>query len=277
MLNHLVIREKLNKNAKEIAQLNFIYQEVATRMINRLDYIKLQPKKILDIGAGLGIDAKELSKKYNDAIIYEIDIAMNILKLYRQKYNLFIRLFKKRDYQICASDLSLPVLSQSIDLVWSNLMLPYSDDIEGFFKEIRRVLKVGGTFLVSGLAVDSLQQLRDVGLMTYDFPDMHLIGDILVKLGFSNPVTDIDYITLEYDDFTQLLADIQLIGCGGAANKHYLSKASYKNLTNKFTEITRNGKIPLTLEVFYAHAWKDKVILDLSSDKSSIQFYPSLR
>ncbi len=246
-------------------------------MINRLDYIKLQPDVILDIGYGLGIDSNGLLKKYSKAILYEVDIAVNMLKLYRQKQNLFKKLFNKKSYQICADGLSLPILSQSVNLVWSNLVLPYINDIEGFFKEVRRVLKVGGTFLVAGLGVDSLQQLREVGLNTYNFPDMHLIGDILVKLRFSDPVTDIDYITLEYDNFEQLLGDIRLIGCGAIINKNHLSKANYRDLANKFAKITKNGKNPLTLEIFYAHAWKDKVILDLVDDKKLIQFYPPKR
>ncbi len=277
MLNHLIIENKLNKNAKKIAQIDFIYQEIANRMINRLDYIKLQPDVILDIGYGLGIDSNGLLKKYSKAILYEVDIAVNMLKLYRQKQNLFKKLFNKKSYQICADGLSLPILSQSVNLVWSNLVLPYINDIEGFFKEVRRVLKVGGTFLVAGLGVDSLQQLREVGLNTYNFPDMHLIGDILVKLRFSDPVTDIDYITLEYDNFEQLLGDIRLIGCGAIINKNHLSKANYRDLANKFAKITKNGKNPLTLEIFYAHAWKDKVILDLVDDKKLIQFYPPKR
>ncbi len=171
--------------------------------------------------------------------------------------------------------INLPIKSQSSDLIWSNLVLPYLLNIEDFFKEIRRILKINGCFLISGLGVDSLQQIRDVGLATNNFPDMHVIGDILVKLGFSNPVTDVEYLTLEYTSPEQLIKDIRIIGCG-AVLEHItpISVDKYKAIHDKLLNLTKNGSIPLTLEVFYAHAWKDKPQLNLNEDTKIIHFSP---
>jgi malonyl-CoA O-methyltransferase len=245
-------------------------------MIDRLDYIKLIPDTILDIGSGMGIDAKLLKSRFNKASIIELDSSINVLKQYRTKTGLLKKLFIDNQKHICADGVSLPIKSQSVNLVWSNLCLPYINDMEVYFREIRRVLALGGLFLVTGFGVDSLQQLRDVGLHTYNFPDMHIIGDILVKLGFSHPVTDLEYITLEYDNIEQLLADIRILGSGsGIRNRKFgFSSRDYNDLSNRFAKITKNGKIPLTLEVYYAHGWKDNVTLDLPDDKKIIQFHP---
>jgi malonyl-CoA O-methyltransferase len=266
------VSKKINLIAPRVLELDFILQEVSNRMTDRLDYIKINPKQVLDIGYGLGIDRNSLHTRYPDADIFSIDIAINMLKNYAPK-KLFARFGKSYKNLSCANALNLPIASQSMDFVWSNLTLPYIIDIKQYFAEINRVLKLGAGFLVSGLGVDSLLQLRELGLATYNFPDMHLIGDTLVELGFSNPVTDLEYITLEYNKLEDLLFDIRLIGCGSVLS-HHLSIVQYKNLQANFNQISNNGKFSLTLEVFYAHAWKDTIRKDLVSGRSVIQFHP---
>lgn len=269
---------KINQAAKNVRGLEFIYTTIAKRMIDRLHYIKLNPVKILDIGSGLAIDAKLLHTKYPDSSIYKLDIALNMLKKLIKRPEILERVFwifkrSKNQDLICADAIKLPLVANSFDIVWSNLTLPYITHIEAYLREIRRVLKIGGCFFLSGLGVDSLEELRRVGLNTYNFPDMHMIGDILVKLGFSNPVMDMEYITLEYDDFKLLLEDVKVLGLGVMIeNKTVLKRQDYHDLETRFKQLTKNGKIPLTLEIFYAHAWKDKIQLDLPENQKVIQF-----
>lgn len=270
------IRQKHNLNARNLAKLDFLYQEIAKRMVERLDYIKLIPDTILDIGSGMGIDSRLLKARYPKALLLELDSALEVIKQHQVKSGILKKIFTANNKYICGDALNLPFKSQSVNLVWSNLCLPYIENLEAYFKEIRRVLELGGLFLVTGFGVDSLQQLREVGLHTFNFPDMHIIGDILVKLGFTHPVTDLEYITLEYDTVDQLLADIRIAGSGAAiaSRKTVFTRADYKDLKNRFANITKNGKIPLTLEVYYAHGWKDHASLDLPEDKKVLQFHP---
>lgn len=264
-----IIMQKMNHIATRAIRLDFIIKEISKRIQDRLDYIKINPQCILDIGSGLSIDSKSLEQRYPKSTVYQLDFALNMLKHYSNKYSWFKR---KHKNLICADALNLPIASQSVDLVLSNLTLPYISDIKQYFSEINRVLKLGGTFLVSGLGVDSLMQLRELGLATFNFPDMHLIGDILVELGFSNPVTDLEYITLEYYELADLLNDIRILGAG-AGLYHRITKSNYQNLQSNFMRISQNGKFPLTLEIFYAHAWKDKVRNNLVSGRSIVEFH----
>lgn len=269
---------QINNKACTISQIAFIYEEIAKRMIARLDYIKITPENILDIGSGLGIDTDLLRQKYPKTSVYELDFAVNLLKKRNLGKSLLHKFLGSKNKQlICADAMNTPFKPNYFDIVWSNLALPYVNDYTKFFKEIRTVLKLGGCFLISGLGVDSLEQIREVGLRTYNFPDMHMLGDILVKLGFSNPVTDMEKITLEYDNFNLLLNDLRVLGCGNIIEANsYLSKDAYLNLQQKFAALTQNGAIPLTLEIFYAHAWKDKVTLDLPPEQKVIKFTKSV-
>lgn len=257
----------LNKKSSKLSQLTFIYDEIAKRMSERLDYTKLQPRTILDIGSGLNIDANLLLNRYPKSQLFKIDIALSILKAHNKpptsKLKNLLNLFSKTNqYAICANATSLPIKSHSIDLAWSNLVLPYiqTDNIKKYFGEIKRVLSNNATFFVAGFGVDSLKELRELGLQTYNFPDMHLIGDMLLSLGFTNPVTDVEYIKLEYDNPWEAIHDIRLIGCGAitpSPNPNKLTRECYHSLKSYFNSTTPNSKFTVTLEIFYAHAWNE--------------------
>ncbi|MDD3267576.1 MAG: methyltransferase domain-containing protein [Burkholderiales bacterium] len=272
--NYTQIRKTLNTNAKKYHLLEFILAELAKRMIERLDYIKLMPKIVLDCGSGLSFDSKLLKDIYPKSHLIVLDSSIELLKLtaYDNKPSVIDKLFKKagKTFAINADAYSLPIKNQSVDFVYSNQLLPYLSDLVSFFKEVRRVTTIGGAFFVSGLGVDSFKELRELGLSTFRFPDMHDIGDMLIEVGFTNPVVDTEHITLEYDKLSTLLEDIRIISCGSSNDKSlykYLGKDVYMMIKSKL-----NQPIKLTLEIFVAHGWKDKNIFDLPEGHQVITF-----
>lgn len=270
--NYQLIRHLLNRKAGQITTLDFILSELATRVMSRLDYIKLQPEVIVDCGSGLGYDYQLLKQKFTTAKIYELDASLNILQLQQNKGSWLGNLFSKSNsrHLINANAYELPLKHQCVDLLYANQLLPYLSDLVKFFKEVRRVLRIGGSFCVAGLGVDSFKELRELGLSTYRFPDMHDVGDMLIEVGFSNPVVDTEYITLEYDSLATLLNDIKLIGCG-AANSHLLRSPITRQQWHLIQDKLEKP-IKLTLEIFVAHGWKDQQKIDLPDGYSPIAF-----
>lgn len=270
--NYKLIRQLINKNAAKLHTLEFIFSELATRTMTRMDYIKIEPKLIANYGFWQGFDSKLLQTRFPQSKIIELDPSIKLLKMQYQRPNLIQKIFKStgaRDF-IVAHGYHLPLASQSCDFVYSNQTLPLISDIVKFFKEVRRVLQVGGSFCVAGLGVDSFKELRELGLTTFRFPDMHDIGDMLVEVGFNNPVVDTEYITLEYDSLQLLLQDVRILGCGAANFDDFrksLSKQQYQNIQSKL-----NLPCKLTLEVFVAHGWKDQQKIDLPEGYSPIRF-----
>jgi len=272
-ISHKLVRQILNHKFSKPSDIEPVFQELAARVSSRLDYIRINPQTVLDCGSGYGIDLKLLEARYPQAQIIALDSCFKFLQDLRPPVSITARLaqvFGRKNANsdfICSDASVLPLRSGSIDLVYSNLLLPYLNDYRQFFAEISRVLKVGGTFCFSGLGVDSAKELRALGLSTYTFPDMHDIGDSLLAAGFSNPVVDTEYLTLDYDSLEVLLMDAQNIGCGAAINLPPLSAEIIANLRSQ------RKKLPaqLTLELFVAHGWKDKVSF---SDREVIQFMP---
>lgn len=280
MFNHNAVVHKINQNFQEVNPYISFFNDIADILLERLDYIKLQPHTILDIGSGSGSDSKKLSSKYPDSTLVQLDSSLNMLKQSLPiKAGFLQRILgnNKSARVICADAMHLPLLAKQVDLVWSNMVLPYIDEFNKFFAEIHRVLKVNGTFLTSGLAANSLWQLREVGLNTQNFPDMRDIGDILVKQHFAGVVTDVDRVNIPFNTITELQACIKALGMGNALIDKpfkYFSKASYLNLEKNLRSLNKDGKLELSLEIFYAHGWKEQDLMQLDDDRKVIQFMP---
>lgn len=273
ILNTALIRNLSNRHAANLGQLDWIFQDLAARVMSRLDYIKLNPTRIVDCGSGRGLDRDLLVKKFPDSQLIELDLALETLKLRQSPtQGMLSKLFKKSTVPtlLCADANHLPLATASIDFAYANLLLPYISDIPAFIRELRRVLSIGGAFCVSGLGVDSFKELRALGLSSYRFPDMHDIGDMCIDAGFSNPVVDTEYITLDYEDLAMLLREVKLVA-HGAANAPSLRQRLTKSEALKLRQLY-NLPHKLTLEIFVAHGWKDQSRIDLPPGQSVINF-----
>jgi malonyl-CoA O-methyltransferase len=95
-----------------------------------------------------------------------------------------------------------------------------------------------------------------------DFADMHDLGDLMSKQGFSDPVMEMEKLTLTYSSPARLLEDWRAL-CGNhqeQRSKGLRTPRRFEQATH-FLEQFRNpetGRIPLTLELVYGHAWKVK-------------------
>ncbi|MEQ9107714.1 MAG: methyltransferase domain-containing protein [Limnobacter sp.] len=160
----------------------------------------------------------------------------------------------------------LPLVDASQAMVWSPLWLHCVEDPGQQLAEWLRVLKPEGGVFFSCFGPDTAKELQGVALsLGEDFPDfadMHDIGDLMGKQGFSDPVMEMEKLTLTYTTPEKLLADWRaLVGNplqqrqkGLCAPVRYSEALIYlEGLRNPDT-----GRIPLTLELVYGHAWKVK-------------------
>jgi malonyl-CoA O-methyltransferase len=93
---------------------------VADRLLERLDFMRLAPGTILDLGAGTGRASRALAKRYPAARVIESDLAFGMLRGARG----FGRWFRRRR-TVCADAELLPFADASFDLVFSSLMLQW--------------------------------------------------------------------------------------------------------------------------------------------------------
>ena len=250
----------------------FLYGEIAKRMLHRLGYIRVQPGKLLDAGCGAGHAIEPLRVKYPDMDYTGLDISPAMLAVATQRYQerpgLWQRLRNKpmRPVRFVEADMANTGLPpESLDIVWSNMALHWHPAPHDVLMEWRRVLKPGALAMFSCLGPGTQAELRkaldDAGLQTATPPyvDMHDFGDMLVEFGFSDPVMDQEMITLTYRSPGKLLADLHLLGGNPNPQRHKgLTGKGWRQRLMDALEAQRglDGTIRVTLEVAYGHAWR---------------------
>ncbi len=237
---------------------------VGARMAERLDYMKISPQRIADIGCATGDGIRALQARYGKAQTLAIDVSLPMLHGVRahssRPTRLLNRLFNRGPQLINADARALPLANNTLDFVWSNLMLHWLDDPLPVLREMHRVMAAGGLVMFATLGPDSLLDLRSAmekvgaGDTARRFLDMHDIGDMLMAAGFADPVMDMEIVNFTYRHPRRFLADQRHLGVRDA----FLGQQSFRTWRKVFSAWPRNheGHWPLRFEIVYGHAWK---------------------
>lgn len=219
-------------------------------MLERLDYVRLAPRRILD--AGSGPPRRDLRKRYPRASAIALDFSLTMLP----RPGFWKRIAADRLAAVCADMRQLPLADASVDLVWSNMALHWLSDPLPAFREFRRVLSPNGLLMFSTLGPDSLMELRTAAGAgrVHAFIDMHDVGDMLLAAGLAAPVMDMELIKLEYPDADTLLGDLRGSGQTSARadrSRGLAGRAFAQRLRHALGERPK-----ATFEVVYGHAWQ---------------------
>ena len=248
-----------SRSAQDYAKHAVLQKLIAERLLERLAFIEINPAIIIDAGSGVGNCARQLAKKYRSAKIIQIDLSLGMLIQARKAAPKFF----SRQYFVCSDIEKLP-LKQSIELVFSNLMLQWCNDLDATFRQIKAALKNSSLFIFSTLGPDTLKELRaswatvDKEAHVNNFIDMHDIGDALIRAGFSDPVMETENITMTYQDCHSLMKDLKKIGANNADTNRFkglTGKHKIKKMVTAYEQYRQAGKLPATYEIIYGHAW----------------------
>jgi malonyl-CoA O-methyltransferase len=229
-------------------------KEVSLRMTARLDFVKLAPARVADIGCATGDGIRALQARYPQALPLAIDYAPAMLAEVQRRVPLMDKLRRRAPRCIAADVRALPLASGTLGLAWSNLMLHWLDDPLPAFRELQRVLAVGGLLLFSALGPDTLRELRAAGATTLRrFHDLHDLGDMLLAAGFADPVMEMERIELTYSSPRGLLRDQRRLG----VRDGLLGPMGFREGRRVFRAWQRREeRLPATFEIVYGHAWK---------------------
>lgn len=265
LIDKRVVRRSFDRAAATYDAAAVLQHEVCRRSLDRLQFIRHQPARILDAGCGTGNAWSGLAARYPRASLIALDLAPGMLRQARSRLPWHRRLLGRVPAAVCGDLEKLPLAAGSVDLAWSNLALQWTNDLQRAFGEMRRVLAPGGLFLFTTFGPDTLKELRaaqpgnDPHERVSRFIDMHDIGDLLAGSGFADPVIDMETFTLTYDDVRGVMRDLKAIGAhnAAAARSPALSgKRWLDEVERNYERFRRDGRLPATFEVIYGHAWR---------------------
>lgn len=232
--------------------------EVRDMLLQRLELTRLQPGVVLDAGAGTAHASRRLKARYPKARVLALDSALGMLLEARRQQRWW-----RRFERVCADAAQLPLADASVDLIFSNLMLPWNHP-DAVLGEFRRVLRPGGLLTLSSCGPDTLHELRsawsavDGEAHVHPFIDMHDLGDVLVRAGFNAPVLDAERYTLNYADVSALLKDLRANGARNVLTQRRRGLTGGARLTamqRAYEPLRIDGRITATAEIVFANAW----------------------
>ncbi|KAK3988186.1 S-adenosyl-L-methionine-dependent methyltransferase [Cladorrhinum sp. PSN332] len=267
-------------------QADYLKDEVANRLTERLLDVKRHFPRVLDLGANTCNIARALVRPNPDpdgpvpshqplaAKIGELVAADSSgAQLYRDAdlpFNKEINI--KRE--VLVDEESLPWDSNTFDMVLSSLSLHWINDLPGVLAQINNILKPDAPFIGAMLGGDTLFELRTSlqlaeqerrgGLSPHVSPlaDVRDVGGLLGKAGFKMLTVDVEDIVVDYPDTFALMQDLQAMGEGnavlgremGAIGRDVLSanEGIYRELHGN-----EDGSIPATFRVIHMIGWKE--------------------
>ncbi len=220
------LQQRFDCAADTFERVDFVHAHTRDGLLARLDPMTIEARTIVDLGAATGASSRALTKKFRRARVVSLDLSLAMLRKASKRAWWFAK-----NPAVQADPARLPFADQSLDLVFSNLLLPWIDDRGAVFAEIARVLRKEGLLLFSTLGPDSL-----AGLEHEPFADMHDVGDDLVRAGLRDPVLDVDRLTINYESRESLADDLGALGAGDC-----------------LPDVVES--LEFELELVYGHAW----------------------
>jgi len=232
---------------------------VSRELLERLAAFRFRPRVVLDLGAGTGRVSAELKRRYPRALVIALDLAPGMLREARRHQRPW-----RRFARLCADALRMPLRDASVDLVFSSLMLQWCEPLATALAEVRRVLAPAGFFAFSTFGADTLHELRAAWAQAdgYNhvnhFPDVHEVGNALVRAGLTEPVLDVDRIEVGYADARALMRDLKAIGARNATHgrpRALAGRARLERVERAYESFRRAGRLPATYEVIFGASW----------------------
>ncbi len=245
IFDHDVLRLHLRRAARNPAA--FLLHRCLDDALDRLAAIKRPFAKILDVLTPIPVSAQDLPNTQRDHIGFDT-------------------------LQAAGGGEALNAATPPYDLAISLLGLQFINDLPGFMVQIRQALKPDGLFLAAMIGGQTLHELRTAlneaeaeisgGASPHvaPFADIRDMGGLLQRAGFALPVTDIDSITVRYDDMFALIRDLRAMGATNnlvSRSKTPSKKAVFLRAAQIYAQrfCDADGRVRATFEIIWLSGW----------------------
>lgn len=235
----------------------FVHDETRRRLLERLEYVRLDPRLAVDLGCATGRGARALAERYEHARVIAVDSSIAMARRATELAP------DPRISAVGGSAEAMPLADRSADLILANLLLPWTRP-QLVFAEAARVLAEGGLLLMATLGPDSLQEIRrawarvDREIHVHAAFDMHDLGDLALAAGLADPVMDTDRIEVTYADLRSAVRDLRACGAINVAagrRRALTGPRRWRAFEARLWEQAAGERLRITVELVLGQAW----------------------
>ncbi len=248
------VKKSFNRSAKYYDHNCLLQFSVANNLI---DLIKIQVRNfddVIDLGCGTGLITQLLKSKITSKKWYALDISDLSLQIASKRLKGAIVIESSFD--------NIPLIDQSVDLIFANMSFHWSDDMFDTIQESHRILRPDGLLAFSIPNNDSFKEIR-LAIEKLGVPNfinafvnsadiLHMLNNFEVL-----DMLSINY-TFYYGSIYGLLKSIKNVGAAHVINNSHqrLSRVDFEKLDQYFNSRYPDKKIPLSYEMICCLALK---------------------
>jgi len=274
-------KERAATNVEASRSVDYLRDEVASRLCERVLDINRHFPHVLDLGANACNIANALTlpspeepeKGPRSKRVGKITAAESSATLLHRDADLPFNNEIEIIREVLPTSELLPFQANTFDAVFSSLSLHWINDLPSVLAQVNNVLKPDAPFISVMMGGDSLYELRTSlqlaeqdrrgGVATYTSPlaDVKDVGGLLQKAGFNLLTVDVDDIIVDYPDTFSLMKDLQAMGESNAVLSRekgpiqrdvlLAADAIYRSLHGN-----EDGTLPATFRLIYMIGWK---------------------
>ncbi len=254
-----LLRRRRSRALRTIDAHRFLFDHAADGLIDRLDDVARSFPNVLDLGCGPGTLTERLRQRAGIEMVLASDLSAGAAR--RAGPPAFV-----------ADEEFLPLEAGQLDLVVSNLVLQFTNDLPGALVQIRRALKPDGFFLACLVGGTSLQALRlclmeaeervmgGISPRVAPFVDVRDAGSLLQRAGFALPVVDVEHVKLTYAHILALMADLRGFGATNILHdrvRRFTPRSVFAEAGRLYAErfADSEGRLEAGIDLLYLAGW----------------------
>lgn len=246
------VRRQRARAASRLGPVAGVLEDLAARLLDRLDDTKTRFTSALEIG-GRGCVAAELSRRGMQVVSADFSQGMAGMA---------------GGLPVAIDGEALPFGEKKFDLVVAHLSLHWVNDLPGALLQLRRAMTPDGLFLASMPVLGTLAELRSalleaeamltggVSPRVSPFPELRDCAGLLQRAGFALPVADVEEIEFLYADPLALLRELRAAGeCNAVAarSRKIPPRELFPMALSQLPQ--RDGRVVATLRMAIMTGW----------------------
>jgi SAM-dependent methyltransferase len=246
-------RLRRDRAARAGSDADYLHRLATDELIERLDGVKRDFRKALDLGCGGGYAARRLRDRGLEVVSCDPGHE-----------------FARSAAGVQCDEDRLPFADGSFDLIMSVGALDTVNDLPGALLLIRRALKPDGLFVGAIAGAGSLPRLKQAmlaadsvqgGVSPRIHPqiDLRAAGDLLARGGFALPVADSDRVVVRYPHLLRLVHDLRGMAATNVLaerSRHAITKAGLEAAMGEFAMAAdEDAKTAEAFEIIYLLGW----------------------
>jgi len=255
------VKASFSKAAHQYDAFADLQREIGNHLISLINFNKTY-SNVLDLGCGTGYFSRLLTDLTELSSLTCFDLSPNMLEQANDKLNSRKHV---NSYQLIQGDIDhLPFIRQQFDLIFSSLVLQWSEDLRCCLKQIKKALNEQGKLCFSTLLSGSLFELEqawanvDNEKHINQFLTQQQVFDALKMAGFSQVELTTETRIKRFPSLLTVMKALKGIGANhvhGSKQNSLTGKQLLKKLDQGYqTFVDNNGLYCLSYQVCYVVA-----------------------